>query len=124
MRAISPQGANLHITNYDGSSYKISAEAPAEFLLKLAVPYHSGWTATVDGGAVQVFAVNEALCGVFVPAGNHTIEFQFHAAGFAIAATLSLLKGHSDLRCTAHFSLIVHPPGSIRAIWSQRPRTP
>jgi hypothetical protein len=88
-RSIAPQGANLHITNYDGASYRIATEAPSEFLLKLAVPYHPGWMASIDGMPTEVKPVNEALSGVFVPAGSHRVEFHFSPPGFRVAAAFS-----------------------------------
>jgi hypothetical protein len=89
-RAISPRGANLRIANYDGDSYTVEANAPSEFLLKLAVPYYPGWEAAVDGAAVPVFPVDEALQGVFVPAGPHQVKFWFEPQRFHRAAALSL----------------------------------
>jgi hypothetical protein len=89
-RPIAPRGADLRIANYDGDSYVVQADAPAEFLLKLAVPYYPGWNATVDGAYERVFPVNEALQGVFVPAGRHQVKFWFEPQGFGRAVTLSL----------------------------------
>ena len=90
-RPVHPQGAELRIANYEGSSYGIETRAPAEFLLKLAVPFHVGWQATVDGTAAEIFPVDEALCGVFVPAGQHRVTFQYEPLGFYKSALLSLV---------------------------------
>lgn len=87
---ISPRGADLRITNYAGDSYAVQANAPAEFLLKLAVPFYPGWKAAVDGVEAPVFPVNEALQGVFVPAGKHQVRFWFEPQGFSRATALSL----------------------------------
>jgi hypothetical protein len=89
-RPLAPQGADLRITNYDGDSYIVQSDAPAEFLLKLAVPYYPGWQASVDAARLSVFPVNEALQGVFVPAGKHQMKFWFEPEGFRRAVVLSL----------------------------------
>jgi len=89
-RTISPQGADLRITNYDGASYVIQTDASAEFLLKLAVPYYRGWHATIDGSAVPLLVVDEALQGAFVPSGRHQVRFWFEPQGFRLALVLSL----------------------------------
>jgi hypothetical protein len=91
MRPFHPQGAELHIANYEGGSYGIETRAPAEFLLKLAVPFHPGWHARVDGAGVEIFPVDEALCGVFVPAGQHRVSFEYEPLGFFKAALVSVL---------------------------------
>ncbi len=88
-RTLQPQGAEWKITNYEGSSYGIHTKAPSEFLLKLAVPFHEGWRAAIDGGATEVYPVDEALCGVFVPAGEHQVTFHYQPLGFYPAATAS-----------------------------------
>ena len=88
--AMSPQGATLNITNYDGSSYGVQTDAPADFFLKLSVPYYPGWKASVDDAAVAVFPADEALQGTFVPAGRHQVKFWFEPEGFRLAAALSV----------------------------------
>jgi uncharacterized membrane protein YfhO len=89
-RTISPQGSTLNVTNYDGSSYTIQTDAPAEFLLKLAVPFYTGWKASVDDAPVAVYPADEALQGVFVPAGGHQVKFWFEQSGFRRSAALSI----------------------------------
>ena len=90
LRAISPQGSNLSIPNYDGSTYTIQSEAPAEFFLKLSVPFYTGSKASVDNAPVTVYPADEALQGVFVPAGRHQVKFWFEQQGFQRAAALSI----------------------------------
>jgi hypothetical protein len=89
-RTISPQGASLKISNYDGASYTIETDAPAEFLLKLAVPFYTGWKASVDDIPVAVYPADEALQGVFVPGGRHQVKFWFDQPGFRRIAALSI----------------------------------
>jgi hypothetical protein len=88
-RALSPKGASLQITNYEGSSYVVQTDAPGEFALKLAVPFHPGWKASVDGSPVEVFPADEALQAVFVPAGRHQVKFWFEPPGFYAAVLIS-----------------------------------
>jgi Bacterial membrane protein YfhO len=90
-RAISPQGSTLNITNYDSTSYTIRTDAPAEFLLKLAVPFYTGWKASVDDAAVAAYPADEALQGVFVPAGRHQVKFWFEQPGFRGSVALSVV---------------------------------
>lgn len=90
-RQLTPAAANLRIANYEGDSYAIQTDAPADFLLKLAVPYESGWRASIDGSSTQVFPVDEALQGVFVPAGKHQVQFWFESPYFRVAIVLAVL---------------------------------
>ncbi|HEV2373407.1 MAG TPA: YfhO family protein [Streptosporangiaceae bacterium] len=47
----------------------------------LSASYDPGWTVTVDGRPAQTEMVGPALVAVTVPAGTHTIAFQYHGFG-------------------------------------------
>jgi uncharacterized membrane protein YfhO len=42
---------------------------------------------------LPVYAVDDALSGVFVPAGNHELTFVYRSSWFAFGAILSLVTG-------------------------------
>jgi hypothetical protein len=47
--------------------------------LRLADPFDAGWRAWIDGEATPVYAADHYLRAVFVPAGEHTVEFRYDA---------------------------------------------
>ncbi|MBL8232936.1 MAG: YfhO family protein [Bryobacterales bacterium] len=51
-----------------------------------------GWSASVDGTKVPVALVRTAFQGIEVPAGEHTVEFQFRSTGLRIGAVVSVLS--------------------------------
>ncbi len=55
----------------------ITAKTDA-YLLRLE-NYHKGWTATLDGNEVPILRVYPNFQMVSVPAGNHTLTFEFHS---------------------------------------------
>lgn len=92
-RTLSPSGTRIQIVNYEDNLYRIRYSAPTDCLLRIAVPYFPGWTAAVDGRAAEVVAVDYALSGVFVPAGDHELTFRYQSRWFRLGAVLSGLAG-------------------------------
>jgi hypothetical protein len=89
LRPLAPAAAVVKMVNYTGDSYRATYSARGECLLRIAVPYFPGWTAAVDGKSSPVYAVDDALSGVFVPAGSHELTFQFRSNWFALGAAIS-----------------------------------
>ncbi len=90
-RPLAPGSTKIRIVNYEDDFYRIRYSAGSETLLRIAVPYFPGWVASVDGRAVGVLAVDYALSGVIVPAGEHELEFRYRSNWFRTGAALSLL---------------------------------
>ena len=74
-----------------------SYSAPAECLLRIAIPFFLGWEATIDGRAADVVPVDYALSGVFVPAGEHELTFQYRSRWFRLGALVSLITAAACL---------------------------
>ena len=72
-----------------------AATAPAECLLRIAIPFFPGRAAAVDGRAADV--VDYALSGVFVPAGEHEVTLQYRSRWFRLGAMASLVTAAACL---------------------------
>ncbi|KAA5537458.1 YfhO family protein [Taibaiella lutea] len=53
--------------------------------------YPTGWTATIDGKEATVFKADYVLRAMKIPAGKHTIEFNFHSKAFETGKTMALI---------------------------------
>jgi hypothetical protein len=51
--------------------------------------YSEGWSARIDGRSAQVVRVDGFLQGVYVPAGQHQVEFVYRPAGFYVGLGIS-----------------------------------
>ena len=63
--------------------------APA--LLVLRDTYYRGWRAAVDGVEVPIWRTDYLFRGVEVPAGEHTVRFEFRPLSFRIGLVISVL---------------------------------
>ena len=43
-----------------------------------SIPYDAGWIVKVDGKKVPTFAIKDAVLGINLTAGQHTIEMVYH----------------------------------------------
>jgi uncharacterized membrane protein YfhO len=59
------------------------------FLVTSDVLY-PGWNASVDGNAVELYQANYAFRGVVVPAGTHTVRFEFRPKSFYYGVAISV----------------------------------
>lgn len=66
---------------------KISSKSPA--FLVLSDVYYPGWQAKIDGVKAKIFQTNYVLRGVQVPAGMHTVQFEFKPVSFHIGVGIS-----------------------------------
>ena len=89
LRPLSPGATSVEIVNYTGDSYRANYKAAFDCLLRIAVPYFPGWTAAIDGKPTAVYAVDDALSGVFAPAGSHELTFRYRSNWFGWGAAIS-----------------------------------
>ena len=59
-------------------------------LLVLADTYYPGWKAFVDGKESRIYRANYILRAVYLPAGEHRVEFRYEPLSFKAGAVISL----------------------------------
>lgn len=59
-------------------------------LCYFSIPYEAGWSASVDGAAVETVAIDGGMLAVPVSVGSHTIVLNYTPRGFAAGAGLTL----------------------------------
>lgn len=82
----------LRITGYEPESVTVAWESPAAGWLVLAEPWYPGWRASADGQALEVVPANGWMRAVRVPAGDHTVRFEFSPLSLRWGAMISALS--------------------------------
>jgi hypothetical protein len=78
------------VTVYEANRIVVEAQALKNSLLVIGEKYYRWWNATVDGKKAEIVPVNHILRGVYLPPGNHRVEFVFDPLPFKIGKYLTL----------------------------------
>ncbi len=75
----------------DASGFGVEIDLPREELVFFAVPYDTGFTATVNGKEAEILQVSGGMMALPVPAGKQEILFSYKTPGFGLGGGISLL---------------------------------
>jgi hypothetical protein len=88
--ATTDNGNTVNVITGAGDSLRLETKAAKAALLILTDQYYPGWQARLDGKPVSILRANAMQRAVFVPAGAHTVQFDYKPAslfwGFLLAA--------------------------------------
>jgi hypothetical protein len=86
--------AGIHLVKNlnDHITYQSNA-ANGQFAVFSEVYYPNGWKAFIDGKETPIVKVDYALRGLNIPAGDHTITFDFEPASYKLGNILNLTAG-------------------------------
>jgi Bacterial membrane protein YfhO len=85
-----PLQGSATITRYEPDHVDIRTQANREAMLVLADTYYADWVVAVDGQTAPMLRVNHAFRGVEVPAGTHTVTFDFRPRSLYIGFRIYL----------------------------------
>jgi len=74
----------------DVIDYKFSAPSP-QFAVFSEVYYPKGWNVFIDGTKADYVKTDYVLRGMYIPAGNHNIEFRFEPQSYTIGRLTSII---------------------------------
>jgi hypothetical protein len=74
----------------DKITYKFSAPT-AQFAVFSEVYYPKGWDVFIDGTKADYVRTNYVLRGMYIPAGNHNIEFRFEPQSYYTGRMISII---------------------------------
>ncbi|MBQ8613821.1 MAG: YfhO family protein [Ruminiclostridium sp.] len=87
--ALKERNAETVVERVTPTKLKISVNAGAEDMVFTTVPVEKGWTILVDGVKTEYVELLDALIGIPVTEGQHTIEMSFTTAGYPFALILT-----------------------------------
>lgn len=89
--ATNATAASVQITDYAPKHITLKSEAPVPTVLLMTDRYDPDWKVWVDGKSETVLRANYLMRALYLPAGNHTIEFRFQPRATALWVSLSAL---------------------------------
>jgi hypothetical protein len=96
------------ITHETTQALEIDVEAAADGYLVLLDTYYPGWVAKVDGAVTPIYRANYVGRAIFMPAGHHTVTFEYRPLSFALGVGSAMLI------------LLILAGLSVRYIWRIR----
>lgn len=81
--------------------------------LVVPIGFSEGWSASVDGAAVETRPANFAFMAVEVPSGDHRVTFSFRPPGFVVGSWLTLVA--------ALIATVLLATNGVRRLRSRRP---
>jgi hypothetical protein len=83
------ESSTAQITNISSRVMDVQVMTNAPAFLVTSDVFYPGWTVTIDGAAAQLYQADYALRGVPVPAGGHSVHFEFRPRSFKHGIALS-----------------------------------
>ncbi|GFO56567.1 membrane protein [Geomonas sp. Red276] len=83
-------GGDARVTRYDPTQIEVNAAVQTNSVLVLGEKYYKGWHAYVDGKKAEIYPVDYVLRGVYLPPGQHKVEFIFDPTPFKVGKYLTL----------------------------------
>lgn len=80
----------LEIESFKEDHIKGSVTAEKDGILFTTISWEPGWTIYVDGVKTEAVKIADALIGVPVSAGTHTVEMRFFPEGMALGIIISI----------------------------------
>lgn len=112
LEGISPGGGgNIELTSYDPEILSYKSNSNREGMVVFSDIWYGpkkGWQAYIDDEPVEHIRANYCLRALKVPAGQHTIRFEFKPALFQIGETISLLSSLALLGLIAFFAYQIY----------------
>lgn len=77
------------ITDSSDTAITGAVTAKRNSVLYTSIPYDEGWQAYVDGKRTDTFTIGDALLGIQVSQGTHTVEFRYTPKGLKTGVLIS-----------------------------------
>lgn len=81
----------LTLTSHSDTRMEGTVTATANGTMMFSIPYDGGWSVYVDGKKVDTFAIKDALLGISLSAGEHTIVLKYMPVHLIKGCILTLL---------------------------------
>ena len=93
--------STLELTKFKTTLVEGSISCNRDGVLYTSIPQNGNWVAIVDGEPAQTVLIGEAMVGLILPQGQHTVRFEYHNKAFDFGWKISLVCFGTFLILTA-----------------------
>jgi hypothetical protein len=79
------------VEEYEANKMKLKTSSGSGGLLVLSEVYYPSWKAYVDGEPTEVYAADQLLRSVPIPAGEHEVELRYESAALEVGIMISIV---------------------------------
>jgi hypothetical protein len=105
------KNATAQVTRLAAREMEVRVETSAPAFLVTSDVLYPGWRATVDDAPAHLYQTDYALRGLVVPAGAHTVRFEFRPKSFYYGASVSALALLLFIACACYVPRLARTDG-------------
>ena len=83
--------STLNLTSFSDTRIEGTINCNRDGLLYTSIPQNGNWKVTVDGKEAEISLVGDAMVGVLLTKGEHTVRFTYQNNMFSIGLAISIL---------------------------------
>lgn len=84
--------STLHLTTFENALVEGMIDCHKDGLLYTSIPDDGNWVAYVDGKKTDIIVIGDAMVGVPLSAGRHTVTFRYENSAFSLGWKVSLFS--------------------------------
>ena len=93
--------STLELTDFHNTLVEGTIVCDRDGLLYTSIPQNGNWYAYVDGEPAEITLIGDAMVGVMLTEGEHTLTFEYHNKAFSLGWKISLA-------CLAVFGALIY----------------
>ena len=83
--------SQLQITKFENTRIEGTIQCNRNGVLYTSIPQDGNWTATVDGKPAETVSIGDAMVGLLLPEGEHTVMFVYRNKYFSLGWKISFV---------------------------------
>ena len=84
--------STLELTTFQNTFIEGTIDCHQDGVLYTSIPQDGNWTALVDGRPAQMVTIGDAMVGVLLSEGHHTVSFTYQNTAFEAGILISLIS--------------------------------
>ncbi len=81
----------LHVTEFSNTKVEGTIDCNRDGVLYTSIPQDGNWSAYVDGQPAEIVLIGDAMIGLLMSEGEHTVRFEYHNDAFSLGWKVSMV---------------------------------